>query len=286
MLNEQEPYRQRRSIAHLALVLLAFAVPGTAQTWYNPSSFESVPVDPQNGTPVTRPLTGPERDVVDRMVEAAEEYVRRNPRWAPQLKEFRDCVTPIQGPPVPGGPFPIHPGFIRRGEIPGYVWRTLPDYLRVGGGPKRWVEPGGRWPGLGVPGGQILPPNILIVTGGEIDGPSPKCDPAEGCLQRAMAIFTAIHEGFRQGNKGIIEGKIMDCTMLRNVIATFASDRDIWTDLINNGVPIPGQPNCQITNRADLISANRELAGAEAALAAQCAEYKKRCPLPAPDECQ
>lgn len=248
-----------------SLAVVASACLLSAQSWYAPSNSWSLPADPAHGIPQTRHLDPAEMEVLDRMQTAAEEYVRRNPKYAPQLSRFRETVRRL---------------CVRRGVLPKTLrWRTLPDFLKTGGGAGRWVEPGGR-----SPDGQIMPPNILLVNDGQIDGASPACDPPLGCSQRAVAIVICIHEGFRQGNAGVSEGGELDCALLLNVIATYAADMYICNDLLTNGVPVTGPPNptdCFLFTAEQRQPIVSRLDYAKDMLKAACDDARaKGCPVP------
>jgi hypothetical protein len=138
-----------------------------------------------------------------------------------------------------------------------------------------------------------MPSNVLIANDGQIEGPSPDCDPALACWQRANAIFVCLHEGFRQGQAGLAEGigdsTEYDCEFLASQVALAAQDLAICDDLLTNGVPVTGPPS---PTNCPLLGADKELmmkrkADAEDQLEMACAEMRAKMPPcdPIPPEC-
>jgi len=245
-------------------------------TSYSPSGLVGdgtrvIAADVANDIPEHRQLTANERAVVERMLEAAAEYARLNPKFAPQVQRIREAAAA---------------GLIRRGSHPIASWITLPDFVRVGGGSDRYIEPGGRSPG----GGQIMQPNLLIACDGMIDGAA-QCDPANNCLSRAIGIWSVIHEGFRAGTSGSITSENVACSVTLNAVATYAADIAMWNDFLANGVPVPGAPNCRFVHdpnnpqteeeKRAVRGARKAIAEADAERAALCDELRKNnCPIP------
>jgi hypothetical protein len=252
----------------LAAITLSSAPSVIAQQYYAPSRSNNLPNDPNHQIDSVRDLTGGgsgEDVVVQRMMTAAEEYARLNPQYAPQVTRFRECYEYRR---------------IKRGNLPEVgMWMTLPDELEIGGEGGRWIEPGGK----GQDGG-ILPPNTVIIGPDQVDGDR-KCDPNGTCLERANAIFTVIHEGFRQGNVGA--NTEPPCSLLANIVATYAADIAIWADFLENGVPYPASPpnpswRCKFPAKSkDEMKARMELDGAMADLAESCDDLQEAgCPIP------
>ena len=234
-----------------------------------------LPAIPALGTPAARTLTHDESYVVGRQMEAAAEYVRRNPQYAPALTRFRDVWSHQR---------------MRRADLSKLgakngkrlKWLTLPDERRVVGSGwwvDVWVPPGGKRPNSD----DVLPPNTLLIHDGQIDGPFPLCDPDQHCFFRAHAIWTSIHEGMRQMQAGLVSLESANCDILIGAASIFAADVEIWADFMNNGVPVPdGAPNCTFMNEWKFeLWASENASDALEDLAALCDEIEEMgCPVP------
>jgi hypothetical protein len=179
-----------------ALTFVATPLCGQAPSVVPSNIPGNLPSFPEFRIPEAVPLSPGERQVLDRMIEAAEEYVRRNPIYAPQLVRFRDVrdsdrmrradLSDLDGDGVPDvydldgdgvpDPDPLYPR-----------WLTLSDeYLQLPSGLRLdvWVPPGGVRPGSD----DILPPNTLLVHSRQLDGDMPWCDPSLHCYFRAHGV--------------------------------------------------------------------------------------------------
>jgi hypothetical protein len=192
---------------------------------------------------------------MERVLDAAELYVARHPQHAAAFGQFRDSfrlnrmrVANLQ----------IAPG------LPTPLAMTLPDVVGQNGGYAMWLLPGAVDP-LG--GGCTLPPNVVIWHEGSLID----VDPAFGVWAQALAIIVAIHEGNRAWTLGLSEiGGQTDCLLLSGNMYVFVVDIEIISDLLTNGVPMPGGlPNVPIPPQA-LPAAEAQLAKAYEILSGLC----------------
>jgi hypothetical protein len=232
--------------------------------------------DQPPGRPGVRDLTPEEKAAFDRMLEATAGYVKSHPEYAPQLEAMREAKDRLRRWSSTKHKF----GF-----------RTLPDIVDLLTGRQYWFPPGARGPSGGpiLPrrwpaGGQILPPNTVLVNDGELD----RNDPAGGCLGRARGIRVIIHEGFRQLNVGVVDAETgPDCDLLAYAVKCYFADIQLYQDFIVNGVPTvtaEGTTLCNLSPaEVDVMQAAEMYA--EKLKAKVCDDMRQKNCMPMPEEC-